>query len=363
MDKKILAKYTNPSFPGSFSGIDKFYKAIKISNSKLNVSDIKKALEKQKTYSLHKPIRKNFPRSQVIVSSIDDTWQIDLVDMAKIAKENKGYRYILTVIDVLSKFAWAVPVKNKDQYSITQAFETILKSSNRVPERIQADQGKEFYNKSFKNLLTKHNITLYSTYSHLKASIVERFNRTLKQKMWRMFTLQNNHKFLDNLQKLIDSYNNTFHRSIKTKPSLVNKNNEKDVWMRLYGHDPQYEYNFDKKPSKIAFRVGDLVRIDRLKKEFEKGYTPNWTEEIFIVYKVIDRDPALYKLKDFNSDIVEGFFYEQELQKVSNEIYPEGIFVIDRVLKKRKNKNKTEYLVTYIGRKEQEWISEEFISS
>lgn len=129
---------------------------------------------------LHAPARKNFKRRAVDIRDLDETWQADLVDMSAYAKENEGHKYLLTVIDIFSKFAWAIPLKSKNGKDVTIAMESILKCT-RVPINLHVDNGTEFYNSTFKKLSTKYHIHMYSTYTHIKAGICERFNRTLKQ--------------------------------------------------------------------------------------------------------------------------------------------------------------------------------------
>ena len=136
------------------------------------------------------------------------------------------------VVLIFSKYAWALPLKNKTGRSVTNAFKKILE--DQVPKNLQTDKGKEFYNSEFQNLMKKHNINHYSTYSSLKAPIVERFNRTLKENLWKQFSLQGNYKWIKILPALIEKYNNTKHRTIGRAPSKVNKRNEKDILKNYY---------------------------------------------------------------------------------------------------------------------------------
>ena len=162
---------------------------------------------------LHKAARRNYPHRHFDIRKIDESWQADLVEMQPYERENKAHRYILTVIDTFSKFAWAVPVKSKKGIDITKAMKNIL-LRKRVPKNLQVDNGKEFYNSNFQNLMKEYGINLYSTYTNLKASICERFNRTLKNKMWKQFSLQGNYNWIDVLSDLVSSYNNDIHRTI-----------------------------------------------------------------------------------------------------------------------------------------------------
>ena len=131
------------------------------------------------TDELHAPARRNFPRRKVILRGIDETWQADLVDMQKYSRVNKGYNFLLTVIDNVSKFAWGIPLKNKSRPELKNAFKNLFREG-RVPQKLHVDKGTEFYNQHIRALLKSYKVHLYSTFSEKKASICDRFNRTLK---------------------------------------------------------------------------------------------------------------------------------------------------------------------------------------
>lgn len=145
---------------------------------------------------LHKPARRNYLRRKVDMRGINDTLQCNLVEMIPYAKENKNYKYMLTAINIFSKYAWAIPLKTKSGKEVATAMNTILKIIT-APRNLHVDMGKEFYNKDFQDLMVRYKINMSSTYSGLKASICECFNRTLKEKMWKQFSLQGNYKWLD----------------------------------------------------------------------------------------------------------------------------------------------------------------------
>ena len=178
--------------------------------------------QKQLADELHKPVKKKFPRRRVISKSIDEIWAADLVEMQQFSKWNKGYKYLLMVIDVFSKFGWIVPLKNKTGETVAAAFKNIL-NGGRIPKFIWTDKGKEFYNKNMKKLLDLHKITLYSTENEEKSSVVERWNRTIKNKMWKRFTQQSSTHYLNMLPEILDEYNNQKHRSIKMSPIDASK--------------------------------------------------------------------------------------------------------------------------------------------
>ena len=271
---------------------------------------------------LHKPIRRKFKKRRVLVNGIDKIWAVDLVDMQAFSKFNHGVKYLLAVIDVLSKYGWLIPLKDKTGKSVASALKTIFKE--RKPEKMWVDKGKEFYNKDVKDL-----VELYSTENEEKSSVVERWIRTMKEKMWKYFTDKNTNIYIDILPDLVKDYNNTRHSSVKMAPVKASKKeNELTVWRNLY---PEHLEIHNINPQ---FSVGDKVRISKKKKTFEKGYTTRWTEEIFTIVEVKRTRPPTYKTVDLNWEEIQGSFYEPELQKTSQEI-----FRIEKVIKRGKKKS------------------------
>lgn len=336
MNTEVLEKlYYDPKNPGSFSGIQGFKRTLK---DKISNKDLKKWFMDQDTYTLHKPLKKKFTRNRIVVYGIDNTWQADLIDLRDLSSINSGFNYLLTVIDVFSKFAWAIPLKNKTNKTIIEAFKKIF-SSKRIPNRIHTDKGSEFIGKVCQQYLKKNKVHFYILNSEMKASIIERFNRTLKEKMWRYFTKLRKKKYIDVIDDLVYSYNHSYHRSIKMRPIDVNKQNEDKVFLNLYGIK-----SLDIVAPK--FKVGDKVRISKNKYLFDKGYTPNWTQELFIISEVIIRDIPVYKIKDLANEEIKGVFYEPELQKVTKT---DEVFLVEEILKKRKTKRGVEVLIKWLG--------------
>lgn len=273
-------------------------------------------VKKQIVDELHKSARKNFNRRHTIIKGYNETFQADLVEMIPYMKQNRNFKYILTVIDIFSKFAWAFPIKNKTGFEVTKTMEQIFKTGC-IPKNLHTDMGKEFFNTHFNKLMDSYKINHYSTYSTKKAAIVERFNRTLKNKMWKTFSFQGSYKWLSLLPKLIDEYNNTIHRTIKMKPNDVNVECEKRLLDTVYAN----KIEIHRSPK---FEVGCYVRISKYKNIFDKGYTPNWTTEIFKIIKVLYTNPFTYLLEDEKGNKIAGGFYELEIQKVK---YPDAFLV------------------------------------
>ncbi len=288
---------------------------------------------------MHKPVRKNYPRNNVLAIGTDEIHQLDLVDVSNISEYNNGNRFLLTCIDVFSKFAWVVPLKNKTGQTLVAAYKKVLSRGNRKPIMIHSDKGSEFTNKLFQRYLKDKNIKFYTTNSEVKASIVERFNRSLKTRMWKYFTHKNSLKYLDILQSLVKGYNRSYHRSIRMKPIEVNGETESAVWKTLYAQSEP--------SSKFKFELGDKVRKSKQRLTFEKSYLPGWSEEIFTVVKRSNRQfRPWYKLIDYNNEQIQGSFYEQELQKINKS---DDIYRVEKVIRKRRKNGKTEYLVKWLG--------------
>ena len=236
--------------------------------------------------------------------------------MSSLARFNKGYKFLLTCIDVFSKFSWVVPLKNKSEETLVNGFQSIL-DLGRSPEKLQTDKGTKFLNRNFQSLLKVNSIHFFTTNSELKVGVVERFNRTLKTSMWKYFTAKNNRVYIDILQDIVRGYNNSYHRSIGQASASVSLLNVGQVRRKLYGN------SWAKPVRELKFKLGDQIRVSKSHRTFKKGYLPSWTQEIFTVTKIILRVPPVYRLRDYADNETEGVFYAEELQKVhkSDDIY------------------------------------------
>jgi hypothetical protein len=274
---------------------------------------------------LHRSARKNFERRKTIMVGIADTYQIDLIDINQYGKENQNYRYILTVVDIFSKYAWCVPLKSKTGKDVTHAMEKILSAGN-VPKNMHSDLGTEFYNIHFKKLMQDYKINHYSTFSTKKAAMCERLIKTLKQKLWKQMHLRGSYKWFDLIESVVQEYNNTKHHTIKMKPKDVKKRHEKQLLNSVY------MYNNSMKS--LKFNAGQFVRISKYKSVFDKSYTPNWSSEIFKISKVQRTQPVTYMLTDYQDNEIKGAFYTEELQKVK---FPD-VYLIEKIIKRKGDK-------------------------
>lgn len=295
---------------------------------------------------IHKTARKNFIRRPVVLKGIDDLWQADLIDFQNLKLFNNGFRFILVVLDCFTKFTWTIPVKTKTKSEIACAFNNILVATKRKPVNLQTDMGTEFYNDEFNKITFLNKINHYSSYSVKKASIVERVIKTLKHKLYKCFSLNGSYKWIGKpLENVVSTYNNTIHRITKFKPNDVNNSNQSTVMRNI---KKSQLTNFQSKISKLA--VGDLVRISKYKSTFEKGYTPNWSTELFLIKKVNPTKPITYVIEDLHKHPIKGTFYVQELQKTSCP----NIYLIERILRKKGSKLFVKWLG--LSNSENSWI-------
>ena len=337
--------YHDVKNPGAFGGVEKLRRATKASR--------KKALEflqRDDVYTLFKPRQHRFIRRQTIAYSKFEMIQADLADMQQYSRYNKGFRYVLVAIDVLSKYSWYEPVKNKTPSEIQRAFSKIFKVA--TPKLLQTDQGKEFTSKIIQAYFKKKKIHWYHSHSESKATLAERAIRTLRERLARVFHYQGSYQYVHLLQDLSDVYNRTKHSRTKVAPRDVDASNENEVFERLYG--------MPRRSSIVPkFSVGDQVRITPIKSIFEKGHVRRWSDEIFKVNRVKLTDPVVYYVRDHDGEEMPGAFYGQELNRVSKQ--ESDLWDIERIIKKRKNKNgKTEYYVKWkgYGNEHNSWVTD-----
>ena len=221
-------------------------------------------------------------------------------------------------------------------------------TTDRRPANLQTDKGTEFINASTQDLFKENRINFYTTENDdVKASVVERFNRTLKSKMWKYFTFKGTHRYVNVLNDLLHSHNNTYHRTIKMTPSEVNRNNESEVQKTIYKPKENPEW---------SLKLEDRVRISKTRRQFKKGYLPNWSDELFTVAVRHPTDPPTYEIDDYDKERVKGKFYKLELQKVSKA---DDVYKVESILKTRKRKGKKEYFVKWFGYPDKfnSWVS------
>ena len=259
-----------------------------------------------------KPPKKNYITNKTNLYYIDDIWSPDILDLKDYGpKNNRGYRYVLVVIDNFSEYGWTVPLKNKNAQTIKDSFENILSNSKRKPNLIESDRGKEFYNNIFQDFLNKNNIKLYSRNSSYGAVFAERFNRTIRDLLKKIVFEQGDAKWIDILPTITEQYNNRIHTSTKLSPKDASlKKNERFVYKNLLDK---------RKKVKPKFQINDLVRTSDLKRTFSKGDTTNWSYKLYKITEIINDTIPSYKIDNLKKRYNESLLKKTDLTMKEND--------------------------------------------
>ena len=353
LSRRLAAIYYDPSSPGGYRGPEALYQEAR-KHIVLSREQVTEFILQQASYTKHRQYRKIKRYRRVMTKGPNYLWQIDLLDFTtpRYTLVNSGYRYILCCIDTFSKRLWTWPLRTKTAQEVHDAlFYTILNSDPRV-QKIQTDQGMEFFNTQFRTFLENMEIPvqLYHSWTDKKASIVERVQRTLRNRLGKYWERSGSLRWVDVLQDITESYNNSFHRTIGMAPNQVTENHIALIKSRMYPKphraDPKYEkYRRQQIKNRILaakaknkIKVGDFVRVLTDRKHFAKESNKNLTNEIFTITEVrdpllrghdtYDEEPVTFKitrLRGARAPIgrarerrsINGSFYLSELQKVS----------------------------------------------
>lgn len=296
--------YHNVGGPGALGGVTKLYRAAKLMNPQITRKEVKAFLMTQKTYTLHKPIRKPKVYRRIIVKGLGELYQADLVDLQKYARVNNNYRYICFIICCFSKRLWTFKLKSKSGLAMRKALAQFF-ILNRV-KLLQSDQGSEFFNKDFKRMMDAFGIKLYHTNTDKKAAIAERVQRTIREMLERHFTKTKKHRWVDVIDALVDNYNNTIHRTTNLKPAEVSAKHTPQILKALYP---------SRNDKSIKFRIGDEVRVARPRKTFEKRSEKIWLPDTYTVTRILNTNPKTYKL-ELDGITKRKSYYSAELQQV-----------------------------------------------
>ena len=274
---------------------------------------INKTIEKQQQQlakEVFSPQIRKFKRQRIIPLYKDETWSADIIGKSSLSKYNNNYKFLLTVIDIFTKYAWAIPLKNKSGLSITNGFKIVFSEhpqggpEPRKPEKLWVDRGSEFYNKTFKSLLKEYGTSKAASGIELYSTVfIKRFNRTLLHIINKPICINGNGNWINILNDAVVTHNNNIHSTINLTPVDASNNPYK------------VKYTFSFKNIKPKLNVGDYVRIVDKRNIFSKGYTSNWNRELFKVNEVLKSQPPTYKIGDINGEIIKGKYYEQELLK------------------------------------------------
>lgn len=351
-EKNLRENYTKPGHPIAYSGVQSIFEYYK---GGLPIPKIKEILSGIENYTLHREYHKgvrnpsysHFKRYQ---------WQMDLVDIQALAQYNDGIRYIFTVIDTFTRYAFCRLLKDKTGPTVLSNFKSILNDAQSKPLTLLIDGGSEFRNKNFENFCQEQGIKLYSPDTSTHGAFIERFNRTLQTLIYKFMTENETHRFIDKFQELVKTYNNRKHRMIGITPAQA----EMDHTTHLDINIKQSKYHQTIPVKKVIFNIGDRVRISKIKGKFGRGYNEQSNQEIFKIYRISTKKPIpLYFLESYDgNEKIRGGFYGFELTKVSGDV-----FRIEKILRRRQRNGETEIFVKWKGFNDtyNSWIKENAI--
>ena len=293
--KEIIDRiYTDIRFPSAYS------------------AQLKKFLLSKESLSRHKKIIRKFKRRKVYSYGPFDSVQADLIFYKQFSRQNNGFKYILSIVDTFSRKNYVRAQKTATAQETANNLDEIFDSMPIKPTKFSSDQGSEFspgHPEIYKVLVEKFGMLIFHLKEPLKASMVERFNRTLKERIERYFTENKTRRWVDKLQEFSEAINQTINRDIGMAPNNVSFMNRDVVWQKLYGSK--------NKKVLCKYKVGDIVRIPVKKAIFDKGYKPNWTEELYkIKTKKSDGNVCYYIVEDKDGLQLERKFYNQEINLV-----------------------------------------------
>ena len=349
--------YYDVSSPGAFSSVDNLYRHARTIKPSITRKDVERFLSGEIAYTLHRRVVKKIKRNPIIANFYTDLAQADLVDVQRYAHDNNGVNFILTVIDVFTKKAFTVTLHRKTAKEVADALAKVF--DNYRPSNLQTDRGLEFNNwhvrKLTKDMLVNH---YYAHNERIKCSVVERFQRTLMSKIHKYFTAKGTNRFIGVLNKFVNAYNNSVHRTIKMTPNEARVADRRIVFRNTYGFDSERDMLISNQLNKkrTTLKPGISVRVPEQKHAFQKGYLQNFTDEIYqIVSANTSGQRAVYSLKDSEGHHVQGSFYPEEVQAVSNDDLYRVI-----VLDERKRGRGKQVLIRYANfpNTEPVWIAE-----
>jgi hypothetical protein len=367
--------YYDPEHAGSYGGLDKLYRAVrKEGRFVLGKNKIRKWLLQQEDYAVHREERTKIKRRRVVAPFVDYQWDVDTAHMDYYQKDNDGYGYFLLAVDIMSKYVWTVALKTRTGKEMVNAFRQVFEKG-RKPTRIRSDKGTEYVNRDVKRYLKKEGVINFVTQNIVKASYAERAIKTIKSRLVHYMTNKQSHRWIEVLNKITESYNKTYHRTIMRTPTSVKPKDSVELWKLQYYDKPKgQKYPSSKQSStkskfrntstyknrgtRYKFKVGDLVRVSYLRRAFQREYDERWSRELFVVNERFRRESIVqYKLKDYAGEIITGTFYESQLIKA----FEQQVYLIEKVIRTKQRGRQKQHLVRWKGwpAKYDSWVGEE----
>ena len=319
LSNRLLAIYTDPRSPGGFRGPEALWQEAKLHLPLLKRKQVYEFLQAQKPYTKHQQYRGVKKYRKVYAKRARYLIQMDLLEFRKYSTENRGYNYILCAIDAFTKKLWTFPLKRKSAEEVhTAVFYFLMRER---PDKIQTDQGTEFINATLQATEDRMDppIQHYHTWSIKKASIVERVQRTLRNRLGKIWEQRGDHQWINVLPAITESYNNSVHRSIGMKPNDVGPEHHRFIYNRLYPEPTPVQALKDAKEAlRITkhLQVGDYVRMLEYRKKFRKESDQAWSSQVYRIRRVIQSNPITFQIEDLDGEPIKGGLYFRQLIKI-----------------------------------------------
>lgn len=349
IEEEIRASYKEPGHPIAFSNPRTIYNYY---NKEIPLKKIREILNTIESQSIHKEFRKG-KRNISFARFKRYQFQIDLCFIIDLAEWNDGVKYLFTIIDCFTRYAFVKPLKNKTSSTVLEEFVKVIDNLPEKPLTIVCDKGNEFINKNFLSYCKKTKIKLISPISNVHATYVERFNRTIQNLIFKFLTETNSKRYIDHLDKIVESYNLRYHRMIEMSPFEAENNPNAE----LYINGLISEREAQMKKIDPTLKVGDLVRIAKQKNIFSRGFDPQSQDEIFRIRKISTKMKIpLYYLSNYErNENIEGGFYRFEITPANI-----NLFKIEKIIRRRTLRGEKQILVKWLGYDEKynQWIPE-----
>ena len=338
--------YFNSKHPAAYGGINRMWKSIRL-DGVVTRAELKRWLLEQDTYTSFRPFTRKFLRPKTISPYTDAIWGTDVGWMVRYEQHNNGYAYFAVFIDLFSRYLWAYPLKSLRGKEMVDTLKLLF--AKHKPEKLFSDQGSEYKNKQVQSYLKSENVTYYYSYNEKKVAHAERVIKQIKSKLVKYMSENNTFKWTDVLDDFVTGYNNAYHRSIKMTPTQARAADQYTVWNNQRYQEPVIKTKSKPSPApSYKLKIGDSVKLLADKKPFDREYDDKFTTEVFtIIDRKMQQGIPTYAVKDELNETIIGRFYEKELQKVF--VAEDKTYKVEKILKKRKRKGKTEYFVKWRG--------------
>jgi len=347
MEALIDKVYHSLSSPAAYAGGRRVYEEAHRRDKRITLNDVRRYLQNERIYTMHKAARRKFPRLANRAAGLHTNWQADLAIFDAIADKNDGYKYLLVCIDLFSRKLFVAPTKSKSSSDMIDAFEHIFKQSKGIlPNILHTDRGVEFQAKAMREYFYKKDIDKRVVYNpDVHAAVVERANRTIKERLYRYFSEHNTTRWLEAIKRIVAGINASTTRATGQTPDSVTFKNAPKLRKKLYKLERERLENIP--DSRRILKIGQIVRVAKKQGKFDKPSSfPNYTDQLFRVKLLSGTKPIVYKLENLRAEELPGTFYREQLVETSHD---KTTHRIAEIIKTRIRGGRKQHLVRWVG--------------